>query len=204
MTQQINLYKAFQTDNQDSNLVEYLILSLLGLFVILLIYSSYLGYRVYDLESQLDAAEQKKIATETQLKELQIKFPKKESNPLIAQELRQSQNDLTYLGRIFSDLSDHDSDQSMGFHHYFLALARQNQSDVWLNHIRIQATPHHLELEGSTHNEASVAIFLDRLKQEPAFQGKKFAKFMIHSQDNTHLSQFIVSTTAEEKPKAKK
>ncbi len=204
MTQQINLYKSFQTSNQDSNLVEYLILGLLGLFLILLIYSSYLAYRVFDTEDQLATPEQQKTATELQLKQLQIQFPKKESNPLIAQELRQSQNDLNYLERIFSNLSDHDSDQSKGFQHYFLALARQNHPDVWLSHIRIQATPHRLELQGDTHNEASVAVFLDRLKREPAFQGKQFAKFMIQNQNNTQLSHFTVSTTTEEPSKAKK
>jgi len=197
MIQQINLYQNVLKKNKSQTAINPLH-GLLALGILLIGCSIYLLFNMNATKNSLHQARQQLLETETQIADLKVKYPEAKTNPLLTQEINRSQGMLSSLSQIVHLLTNKQSDQTQGFSRYFLALSRQNISEVWLSNIAINGKESSLTLQGSTYNAEKIPLLLQKLQHESIFQGKNFAKLVIsQAEESTGKINFTVSSTDE-------
>jgi len=197
MIQQVNLYQEILRQNQSRPLNVYL----LGLMVIILLLIGMSVYITLDLnntKNNLQQAKQQLREAETRIQLIQVQYPAQQINTLLTQEISHSQNILVSLSQVIHLLTDKKSDHTQGFSRYFSALARQSISDVWLTTIYINGQTNNLQLQGSTYIPEKVPVFIQKLHNEPVFQGKHFKKLIMRqAEEPENQLDFTVSSTTE-------
>lgn len=198
MIQQINLYQDSLKQGQTKPGVNNMLVGLIIIFVLIVSYSIYLFLDLNDTKKSLVLAKQQLTEAETQVRLIQVKYPRQQINQLLTQEISRSLNMLTSLSRVIQVLTDKNSDQTQGFSRYFTALARQSIADIWLRGIVINGQTHSLIIQGSTYNPEKIAVFLQKLHHESVFRGRIFARLIMAEEENTENQiNFTVSTTAK-------
>lgn len=196
--QQVNLYKHILNQEQAAPVLTNYLYGLIAIIVLLMGYSLFFLLEINDTKSNIALTKQQLITAETDLNNLQIKYPKKAIDPLLVQELSHSKNMLNNLARVVHMLNDKSSDQVQGFSRYFSSLANQSMAAVWLTDIVIDGKNNTILLQGSTYQAEKTAVLLQQLHHEKAFQGRSFAKLsMTQSENDENLLNFIISTTNE-------
>lgn len=198
MIQQINLYQEILKQQQDKPGINRSGLALIAAMVLLLVFSLYLLFDLYATKNSLQQARRQLSEAETRVQLLKIQFPEQQINKLLSQEISRSQNTLNNLSKVIYLLTDKKSDQTQGFSRYFSALSRQSIADVWLSNIYINGKKHTLKLQGSTFNPEKVPVFIQKLHNEPVFQGRNFAELsMTQAEKTENQIDFSVSTMTE-------
>jgi len=200
MKQQINL---FQTDliigRQQPAILNYLY-GLILLVVILSIFSVTLLFNINSTQAEISSTRQRLQQAQIKVKLLQVQYPKKQINTLLANKIQQSQDMQTSLERIIRLLTDKTSDQTQGFSRYLSAFARQTLPNLWLSNIVIDAQTKSLRFSGSTYTPQNLPVLLQKLQSEAIFQGKIFVKLQMKQSEDKEFSNktdFIISTRDE-------
>ena len=198
MIQQVNLYQEILQQNQSSPAINRYSLGLTVLILVLIGISVYITVDLNNTKNRLEQAKEQLKEAEVHLQLLQVQYPKQQINTLLTQELSRLQNILASLSRIIHLLKDKSSDQNQGFSRYFSALARQSIPDVWLTTIYINGQTNNLQLQGSTYIPEKIPVFIQKLHNEPVFQGKHFKKLIMKQvEEPENQIDFTVSSTTE-------
>ena len=198
MIQQVNLYQEILQQNRSGPVTNRYILGLTVVMLLLIGMSIYIAVDLNNTKSSLQKAKQQLREAETRVQQLQVQYPKQQINTLLTQEITRSQNILASLSRVIHLLTDKESDQTQGFSRYFSALARQSISDVWLTTIYINGQTNNLKLQGSTYIAEKIPVFIQKLHNEPVFQGKHFEQLIIsQAEESENQIDFTVSNITE-------
>ncbi len=198
MIQQINLYQNVLKPNQTKPMINRCFFSLIAAILLLIGYSIYLVVDLNSSKKNLQQAKQELSNSELQMALLKVQYPQQKTDPLLVQELSQSQNILNSLSGVIDLLTNNKSDQTQGFSRYFMALARQSIADVWLSQIIMDAEKNMIILKGSTYKDEKIPDFLKKLNKETVLHGRNFAKLsMTQAKDDENLIDFMVSTSTE-------
>ena len=84
-----------------------------------------------------------------------------------------------------------------GFAEQFTGLARQHVKGVWLTGLYIHAGGEKLNLEGRTYEAELVPRLLQRLAQEPSFQGIEFKTMLMQRADKSAEINFDLRSTPQ-------
>lgn len=85
-----------------------------------------------------------------------------------------------------------------GFSPYLRSLARQSDSELWLTRIRINLGAGELRLQGRTKSGDQVPRYMNRLKQEPLFSGRRFADFSLQRETENGALTFRLATDPDD------
>lgn len=199
MIQQINLYQDILKQNQTKPVINRYFYALSGAILLLIGCSIYLASDLNSTKKTLQQARQQLGDSELRIQLLKAKFPNRQLNPLLEQEILQTQNMLISLSKVIDLLTDNKSDLTQGYSRYFTALARQGIADVWLSNIIMVGEYNSLKLQGSTYKAEKIPVFLQKLNNESVFQGRSFAKLiMTQAKEDEDMIDFTVSTTTED------
>lgn len=204
MIQQINLYQDVLKLDQTKTVLNRFYFGLSTVVLFLLGFSLYLVSDLGSNRKMLQQAKQQLTEVEFQLQLVKIQYPKQQINLLLTQEISKSKNILNNLYTVIDILTDTESDQTQGFSRYFTALARQNIAEVWLSNIAVDGQNNTLRLKGRTYHAEKTPVFLQKLQNEPIFQGRNFAQLiMSQAEKDENMIDFTVSTTIEKQEKNK-
>ena len=199
MIQQVNLFHAGLNQDSGKKVLNYYSFTFILTVLMLGSYCGFIYWHTASLQTDLEYQRAELQKTEAHLQQLKINFPKPQINKLLVSEVALAQSKLNAASKIIAMLTDHLSDQSLGFSRYWLALAKQTQEQIWLNKILINIEQQNLTLQGSTFEPESVALLLLRLQNEPVFQGKNFTTLsMQQAQPQTEQIDFTLSTASLE------
>lgn len=193
--QQVNLYQgSLKTQRLNPDMPVYL--SVIVVFVLFL--AGFSGYFQGEFHKKQEVAEQvlKSLsAQKSTVKQLQDSQPKSQPDTALIAETTQWQKKVADLTETITLLDNPTNMQSQGFSGYFLALANQSVSGVWLSMINFDAQQELIKFEGSTFTPDEIPVFLQRLQKEPVFHGRSFATLAIEPSAKTPgLMNFKLST----------
>lgn len=193
--QQVNLYQE-NLKNQRLNTDIPVYLGVIVLFILIL--AGFSWYFQNELDKKQLIAEQtlKNLnAQKLAVKQLQDSQPKPQPDTALIAETTEWQKKVTDLSQTINLLNNPTNMQTQGFSGYFLALANQSVSEVWLSVIHFEAPQELINFEGNTFTPDEIPIFLQRLQQEPVFHGRSFATLAIEqSAKIPNLKSFKLST----------
>lgn len=101
----------------------------------------------------------------------------------LAAELKQAEQLLATRQALELALSAGDAAMTDGFSEHFRAFARQTMEGVWLVGFSIDGASGAMEIDGRAVSPELVPVYIRRLTDEPAFQGRSFAALDVKSID---------------------
>lgn len=175
MSQQINLFnpvflkqkKYFST----LTMAQALGLILAGALVLV----AYAKYELTHLTKEADRLKLQLNTVQTQLTTVSAEIAAKRSNKTLENEIRKVETEIRAQKMALSTLRDGDFGNTSGYSEYMKAFARQIINGLWLTGFSISGAGADIQLQGRALQPELVPIYINRLKQEPAMQGKSFA-----------------------------
>lgn len=195
MIQQINLYQAGLSD-EDALAERYGVGAVIVLGVLLLL-SLVLGISWYRTQYQLEEMTKQLELVKSGISQEQASHPEPARDERLEQDLMQAQSMYQNLVLAVESLSDANSDASLGFSRYLLALANQADGQVWITRITIDSQAKSMALEGSSYKPDRIPLMLERLQAADAFKGRQFARLSLQESDNNNQVDFTVSSHLE-------
>jgi cell division protein FtsB len=199
MIQQINLYQDAIREKFQGSAVNRHLAVLLGLISILSIFSLYGLWNLSQLQSRVEASKQQLTAEQTRVSALLAKFPKQQQDQALTQQISQTQAKIIELNQALQFLAQENALVAGGFSSYLRALANQSAPELWLSKIYLVAAQRIINLEGSSTQAGQLPRFLQRLQNEPVFQGQTFAQLSLEkSEKNPEQLDFKLNTTIKQ------
>ncbi|TVP51963.1 MAG: hypothetical protein EA349_16690 [Halomonadaceae bacterium] len=90
------------------------------------------------------------------------------------------------------------SDARMGFSPYLRSLAQQSDNQLWLTRIRLNISNGQLRLEGETASGDQLPRYMNRLKQEPLFSGRRFGDFALEREADGNTLRFRLASSRDD------
>ncbi|MGZ5007977.1 MAG: hypothetical protein ACXWFI_09600 [Methylobacter sp.] len=198
MIQQVNLYQDILNQGRKKSGIN---LYWLSLSAIVLLFSGFSGYLVWDLTSTETQIQQFRLNLESEKTKVNLissKIPKQDIDEQLVAEVGQWQSMVNELTQTMQLLSGKITDQAPGFSNYFQALSNQSIPDVWLSALYLNGPKRIINLEGSTFKPEKIPYFLQQLQKEPIFNGHTFARLIMQqSEDIPNQMDFKLSTILE-------
>jgi hypothetical protein len=198
MIQQVNLYQDILNQGRKKSGIN---LYWLSLSAIVLLFSGFSGYLVWDLTSAETQIQQFRLNLESEKTKVNLissKIPKQDIDEQLVAEVGQWQSMVDELTQTMQLLSGKITDQAPGFSNYFQALSNQSIPDVWLSALYLNGPKQIINLEGSTFKPEKIPYFLQQLQKEPIFKGHTFARLIMRqSEDIPNQMDFKLSTILE-------
>ncbi|MGQ0651584.1 MAG: PilN domain-containing protein [Betaproteobacteria bacterium] len=173
MSQQINLYNPLFRRQKKSFTAAAMAQSLLGMAVALGLYYAYSSNQVRTLSRQAQVLDAQVKLNLERLKTLPapVKLPEEEKAldaKAVELEARAAQNE---------QLLAQSSPPALNREYIepLLALARQRVEGVWLTSVSLTGESGELSLSGRALDAARVPQYIERLRQDPALKGRRFA-----------------------------
>ncbi len=179
MTQQINLFNASFLKQKkiftSATMARSLALLLLGAMAMV----GYGYYQTGELEQQAKAGavqlEKKKQMQEKVL----VEFAPKKKDPALLTMIAAAEAEQRALRGVINLLEGGSLGNTSGYSQYFVALARQSMSDLWLTGVTIEGAGSQIGLRGRALEPDLVPAYIARLTGEAVLQGKAFGALKI-------------------------
>jgi len=181
--QQVNLYQE-QFHEQKPRLPATQMLGVVVVVTVLCILIAALDYwQLTDERSKAQAMLEKRNASEQRLNDYVNKFPKPVLNNQLIKEKDEKRLQAKAKLVLLEMLNENIGGGSLGFSHYMNGLSDQVVRGVWLTSFEISGGGENINLNGLVDKPEKVPAFIQKLGQEPAFEGKEFDTFKL-SQDS--------------------
>jgi len=178
MSQQINLFnplfrkRGFSWTSADAMLYG------VGAVILLAgLYAAYLGYRLSIVQREAQALAQQYQEATARRDQLQATLAQHKPDAQLAAEIAALDAKLTARQQIVEILKSGAIGTTTGFSEYMRAFSRQTVNGLWLTGFDIGGD--NFILEGRTLSPDLLPSYLQRLDQEPALAGKRFAALRI-------------------------
>jgi hypothetical protein len=198
IVQQVNLYQnRFEPTQPNLTIYLYVGVIILGGIILLGISLQAIKER-HNQQSLVEQARLNLDGKKAQVKLLTAKLAQQKLNTALRSETKQWQKNVSELTQAIEIINNNNNLPTQGFSAYFLALANQSISDVWLTVIHFDTRQQSIRFEGNTFNADKVPQFLQQLQQESVFHGRSFSTLTIEkSTQNANLMIFKISTQPE-------
>lgn len=197
--QNINLYQErFRPRRQilDSG---QLLKGLAALVLVLLLLSGWSSWRNHNLEQQLASARAQQQAAEAQFESLRNSVAARRQDPQLAKRVAQLVREVSQRQQVLQILSGKSFGNTESFAPQFTGLARQRIEGLWLTGLTLHAGGTRLDMQGNALKPELVPQYLQRLAQEPVFQGTEFESFLLARRSETpQWIEFSLRSIAEE------
>ena len=148
--------------------------------------------------AQLQAVKQEQQQLTLQIGRLSKQLALSHNDVELKQTLSNKENELQDKQAVLQALTGKHFGNTLGFADQFTGLARQHVQGVWITGLYIHAGGEKLNLEGSTYEAELVPRYLQRLAQEPSFQGIEFKTFLMQRADKSSQINFDLRSSPKE------
>ncbi len=200
MKQQVNLYTDDFRPRRELLSLDQLAIAAVAILVLLLGLSLYLNFALARAEERRDEVSERVSSEEQQVQDLTEELERRQED----EGLRERVDRLEQRVRDRRDLLERADEvaqaTSEGFTPYLQGLSRQSEEGLWLTGIRVNLVQGRLQLRGRTLSGDRVPEYLQRLREETVFDGRRFRHFVIdRDEDHEHLG-FNVSSRRPDDP----
>jgi hypothetical protein len=196
--QQINLYQASLRPPRQWLSVSQLMLAVSVLIGALAAFSLGQWWWLSHSHTRLLLATQQQQQLTQRIEQLTKQLVLNSNDSELKKTLSDKQAELQDKQSVLTALSGKHFGNTRGFTEQFTGLARQHVEGVWLTGLYIHAGGEKLNLEGSTYQAELVPRWLQRLAQEPSFQGIEFKTMLMQRVDKSSQINFDLRSTAKE------
>jgi Tfp pilus assembly protein PilN len=184
MKQQINLYqpmfRRIRPVFAARSMLRGLAFAILGLGSLY----AYAAWQVHALQGEVDGlAGQRTVAVE-QLTRLEQTVPQRERSRLLASEVERLEEEVERRRELIDVLAERVTGEAYGFSSHLAGLARQRVEGLWLTRLAIRDSGESLELGGSALRPELVPTLVQRLADEPVFEGATFRYLTLDRSDD--------------------
>jgi MSHA biogenesis protein MshI len=171
MKQTINLYASLPKEITPTLSVRYFPLILLTWVIMLLGVWGYAKWHIRTLNNQMTTLNETFTLRQEQMSKLKALEPGVDLTHL-KQQIDQLNTQVAQESQFVASISAQKKKADTGFAPYLTALAEEVPNGLWLTKIEIMDSGAHINLIGQTQKSGDLLLFMDRLQQTKAFQGK--------------------------------
>ena len=183
MSQQINLYEFRLRPRHELAMARNLGI---GALALLLLMTSLAFWARFDAERKSAAAavSLKQVADEQErLTALSKLVAQRHVSPALASELEIAKATLAVSGDVIALLDSGKLGNTSGFSALMSGFARHSQSDLWLTGFQVTAGGAEIEIRGRLLDPSRLPAYVQGLRSEPIFQGRRFAALEMRGVD---------------------
>ncbi len=197
MRQSVNLYtEAFRPSREWLTLARAAVV--LALVLVVVAGAGALAhYRLAGVEAQLAEVERRNARRQEAVDTLQGKVEARRKDPALEAQVARLEQRVRDRRRLVERADSVTRASSEGFSPYLEGLARQSLEGLWLNRIRVDLMRDRLGIAGRTLNGQTVPEYLERLREEAVFEGRRFARFSIERVEDGDSLRFQVASTRD-------
>lgn len=196
--QQINLYQSSIRSPRQVLTVPQLGVAAMVLIGVLAVTSGLQWWWLHRSEQQVNTAKQEQTQLMQEIEQLSKQLALSSNDSELKKTLGSKETELQDKQYVLQALTGKHFGNSQGFAEQFTGLARQHLDGIWLTGLYIHAGGEKLNLQGSTYEPELVPRYLQRLAQEPSFQGIEFKTFLMQRADKSTQIDFDLRSTPKE------
>lgn len=196
--QQINLYQSSIRSPRQVLTVPQLGVAAMVLIGVLAVTSVLQWWWLHRSEQQVNTAKQEQTQLMQEIEQLSKQLALSSNDSELKKTLGSKETELQDKQYVLQALTGKHFGNSQGFAEQFTGLARQHLDGIWLTGLYIHAGGEKLNLQGSTYEPELVPRYLQRLAQEPSFQGIEFKTFLMQRADKSTQIDFDLRSTPKE------
>ena len=175
MTQQINLYEDRLRPRHELVTARNLGVATLVLLVLMAALSLWSRAESDRKTQQAEAMQAQVLSTQSQLTELSKAVEARKITPALAAEIEIARSQLNMRADVLAVLESGPLGNSTGFSSVMTGFAHQAQSDLWLTGFALTAGGENIEIRGRLLDPGKLPAYVQRLRDEPVFEGRRFA-----------------------------
>ena len=194
MRQEVNLYtEAFRPSQEWLTLGFAARVAAVALVAVVLA-TGWAQYQVMQLRAEQQALEQTQARTEEAIARLNEQLASQQRDPQLVDQVERLEARAKDRQRLVERAGSVARASSEGFTPYLEGLAKQSREGLWLTGIQVNLIRDQLHLEGKTIQGQRVPDYLQRLRQEPVFEGRRFERFGIERSEESAYLAFDVAS----------
>lgn len=203
MNQQINLYEARLRPRHELATGRNLGICVLALLVLMTTLSLWVRSEANRKSAAALASQQQLTEEQERLKALSKLFAQRQVSPGLIAERESTKAMLAASREVIEVLDSGKLGNTEGFSGFMTGFARQSQTDLWLTGFRVTGGGE-IEIQGRLLDPEKLPVYVQRLRSEPVFQGRRFATLEMRGVDPEEQSpeQAGVTRVAEKSPAA--
>jgi hypothetical protein len=182
--QQINLYQPIFRKQQKVFSARTMLFVFVGTIVFFAAIYGYARWNVHSLVAESEKLARQHATEMKRLDDLARRYPAKQKSELVETELENLTNERKAKQFLIKALSGRSIGNDEGFSSYFEGMARQRPAGMWLRRFELEQGGQIIGIHGSSLQPELVPGFLQRLSEEPAFDGSSFRIFQMQRDKN--------------------
>jgi hypothetical protein len=183
VSQQINLYELRLRPRHELAMARNLGIGALALLVLMTTLALWVRFDA-QRKSAAAAVSQKQLADEQErLTVLSKMVAQRQVSPALASELENAKATLAVRSDVIAVLDSGTLGNTSGFSALMSGFARQSQTDLWLTGFVVTAGGTEIEIRGRLLDPSKLPAYVQRLRSEPVFQGRRFAALEMRGVD---------------------
>lgn len=194
MTQQVNLYRDSLRPQRILLPASWLAGALLGMLVVLAGIYGYLSWRLDQRQAELERVQSREQRLSDQLQELSKKAAEHEPDPELKRKAEQLEDELRVKRELTGVLSGESYGNVEGFSPLLVPLARRHVDGIWLRHIVVRNGGEQLVLGGRVLDASQVPAYLEALREDAVYQGRRFNTFRMQRAPERRGLGFVLAT----------
>lgn len=194
MIQQVNLYTEELRPRKEPVKAQTAVRALVAALLLIVAAAVVVRMEAADLTSRQIALQQEMVTLEKQVSTLTTQIEARRIDPALEKELEQVTTTLARRQRLLAEVEGLVSADTDGFSGYLAALARQIPEGLWLTGVRLDLIQDQVDLTGRTRAGSQVPVYLEKLSDEPMFEGRTFENFRLERGDGGRWVEFVVGT----------
>ena len=160
--------------------------------VILFLVTCYRFISDYHYQAEFFSLKEKKNSLRIELEKAQVNIPVKEEKEKLMQQIATLETAAVQMKKMQVTLNQLQYSDTKGFSKYLVALAKYNAVELWLTSFRISSDGSVIRLGGKTTKAENVPRLLQKLGNDPTFDGKTFEVFKIYAEEKEKIIKFII------------
>lgn len=189
--QHLNLYTQIEREVEPPLSARQQLRLVAAAFAVMLVLYLGLFFSAGGLSSELRDLQAKRQAVAAELKQLVEKKASLQNNPQLDAEIERLQREVAFRQRLLATIVPGDEAEAAGFARHLQGLARQHIDGLWFTEIQLHQGGQQLALLGQTRAPEYVPQYLQKLSEEPVFEGHRFRVLRLHLPEaKTRLHSF--------------
>ena len=201
MRQQINLFQAVLIDKPEPFHPRQCGIILLGFLALLLILAGFSYWQLQVRQQTLTGLQQREGKLRLLVEQLEKQFPPRQKNPLLEENIRQAEQQLTAQKQLFGFLANRNAAGNGAMISTLEGLAKNVQGGIWLKRIQLGANGQNIKLAGTALRPEQVPVYLQNLGRNGVFSGQVFSSLKLaRLKEHPGEVEFSLQTTPEGQP----
>lgn len=194
MKQEVNLYTEAFRPSQEWLTLDFVARVAAAALLVVAVAAGWTQYRVLQLSAEQQKLEQTQARTEEAIARLNEQLARQQRDPQLVDQVERLEERAEDRKRLVERADSVARASSEGFTPYLEGLAKQSREGLWLTGIQVNLIRDQLHLEGGTTQGQRVPDYLQRLRKEPVFEGRRFERFGIERSEESAFLEFDVAS----------